>query len=124
MGEKRKQERDLEHKLANAGKDDPDWIWWNQMPIASGLVGHRADRTRAIDLVCKRKVAPFCYRFIELKISRSAGAPLAALMEIFRYGVVYFVLRKNQKVEWLKGVQLDSPIFKASHIDLCVLAPK
>lgn len=68
------------------------------MSIASGLVGHRADRTRAVDLVCKQKENPFYYRFIELKVNRSA--------------------------EWLKHVSLDSPIFHASRIDLCVLAPK
>lgn len=123
--DKRKPERELEHRLADAGKADPDWIWWNQMPIASGLVGHRADRTRAIDLVCKRrKDGPSYYRFIELKINRNAGAPLAALIEILRYGLVYFVLRKNRGAEWLKDISLNSPIFKANHIDLCVLAPK
>jgi hypothetical protein len=53
-------------------------------PDASGLVGHRADRTRAVDLVCKQKENPFYYRFIELKVNRNAGAPLAALMEILR----------------------------------------
>jgi len=123
--DKRKPEREFEHRLADAGKNDEDWIWWNQMPIASGLVGHRADRTRAIDLVCKQRKAGTSYhRFIELKINRNAGAPLAALMEILRYGLVYFVLRKNQRAEWLKDTSLDSLIFKANHIDLCVLAPR
>lgn len=37
---------------------------------------------------------------------------------------MYLVLRKNRSAEWLKDVSLDSPIFHASLIDLCVLAPK
>lgn len=123
--DKRKPERDLEHKLVGAGEDDPDWRWWNQMPIASGLVSYRADRTRAIDLVCqRRKKNPAYYRFIELKIGRESGAPLAAMMEILRYGLVYFALRKNRGQKWLDGISFDSPIFKANCIDLCVLAPE
>ena len=122
--DERTSERDLEHRLVGAGKDDPEWEWWNQMPIASGLVAHRADRTRAIDLVCKRKTNPTYYRLIELKVNRRAGAPLSALMEILRYGLVYFVLRKNRDCAFLNGISLGAPIFKASKIDLCVLAPK
>lgn len=120
----RKPERDFEHRLVCAGENDANWKWWNQMPIASGLVGHRADRTRAIDLVCQGKVNPLHYRLIELKVNRNAGAPLSALMEILRYGLVYYVLRKNRGETWLKDVSLVQPIFKANHIELYVLAPK
>jgi len=120
----RKQEREFEHLLVSAGENDVQWSWWNQMPIASGLVEHRADRTRAIDLVCKNKANPLHYRLIELKVNRDAGASLSALMEILRYGLVYFVLRKNRGEAWLKGISLEQPIFKASFIELCVLAPK
>jgi hypothetical protein len=120
----RKPERDFEHHLVEAGKNDANWIWWNQMPIASGLVEHTADKTRAIDLACQNKANPFHYRLIELKINRKAGTPLSALMEILRYGLVYFVLRKNRGESWLKGISLEQPIFKASLIELCVLAPQ
>lgn len=120
----RKQERDFEHQLADAGVSDKDWVWWNQMPIASGLVEHRADRTRAIDLVCQRKTEPGYYRFVELKCNRHAGAPLVALMEIVRYGLVYFALRKNRVREWLRNADLSKEIFQANKIDLCVLAPQ
>lgn len=45
----------LERKVAKAlkrqKKDDEYSPWWNQMPIASGLVKATADRRRAIDLV-------------------------------------------------------------------------
>jgi DNA polymerase-3 subunit epsilon len=124
LNKKRKPERELEHRLAiKAGKNDGQWTWWNQMPVASGLVGYRADRTRAIDLACKRRDDPTHYRLIELKVSRDAGGPLFALMEIVRYGLIYFVLRKNQKANWLADLSFDAEIFDASQVDLCVLAP-
>ena len=121
----RKPERELEHRLViKAGKkNDGQWIWWNQMPVASGLVGHRADRTRAVDLACKSREDPKHYRLIELKVSRNAGGPLFALMEIIRYGLIYFVLRKNQKADWLADLSFDAEIFDANQVDLCVLAP-
>lgn len=120
----RKGERACEHKLANIiGKDDQKWIWWNQMPLASGLVGHRSDRTSSVDLVGKGINNPKHYRLVELKINRGAGGPLFALMEIVRYGLIYLVLRKNQDEKWLNGVTFEAPIFQANQIDLCVLAP-
>lgn len=122
--DKRKLEREFEHHLVCAGAKNEVWTWWNQMPIASGLVKHRADRTRAIDLVCKNSANPLHYRLIELKINRNAGAPLSALIEILRYGLVYYVLRKNRKEIWLNDIQLNQEIFKATLIELYVIAPK
>ena len=124
LNKQRKPERELEHRLViKAGKNDGQWLWWNQMPVASGLVGHRADRTRAVDLACKSRKDPKHYRLIELKVARKAGGPLFALMEIVRYGLIYFVLRKNQKANWLADLSFDAEIFDASQVDLCVLAP-
>ncbi len=123
--QQRKAERDLEHWIANdAGLEDGKWTWWNQMPIASGLVGHRSDRTRAIDLACKNKDDKSHYRLVELKLNRNAGSPLFALTEILMYGLVYFVLRKNRNEEWLSEDWLNNDIFSARKIDLCVLAPR
>jgi hypothetical protein len=124
--EDRSYERDLEHRLANfVGRTDCDWRWWNQMPIASGLVGKASDKTRAVDLVRQRKNDLNSYQLIELKITQRAGSPLVAVMEILRYGLVYFVLRNTQKPAWFKGAWVDErPIFKAKRIDLCVLAPQ
>lgn len=57
--QKRKSERDLEHMIANiAGRNDQYWKWWNQMPIASGFLEHRSDRTRAIDLPAEVRLTP------------------------------------------------------------------
>jgi len=122
--DKRKPERELEHNLVCTGESDANWKWWNQMPIASGLVEHTADKTRAIDLACQNKANLLHYRLIELKVNRNAGAPLSALMEILRYGLVYYVLRKNRGETWLKDFSLVQPIFKANLIELFVLAPK
>lgn len=122
--ETRKEERDLEHKIANiVGLDDSEWVWWNQMPIASGLVGHRADRTRAIDLACRSKKDSSHYRLIELKVIRKAGSPMFAMIEIVLYTLVYLVLRKNRREKWLSEDWLHTDIFSAKLIDLCVLAP-
>ena len=122
--EDRKPERDLEHKIANiAGRNDQNWKWWNQMPIASGLVEHRSDRTRAIDLACRSKSDSTHYRLIELKVNRNAGSPMFAMIEIVLYGLVYFVLRKNRGEEWLSEDWLNADIFAAQLVDLCVLAP-
>lgn len=120
----RKPERALEHWIANeAGPEDDTWTWWNQMPIASGLVGYRSDRTRAVDLACKNKNDKSHYRLIELKQDRNAGSPLFSLMEIALYGLVYFALRKNSDAEWLAEDWLNNAIFSAQKIELCVLAP-
>lgn len=124
--DKRKPERECEHTLANIiGKGDPKWTWWNQMPIASGLVKSHSDKTRAVDLVCKGKGEgnEKHYKLVELKLNRQAGSPLFAMMEILRYGLIYFVLRKNQHKVWQYGLSPDTRIFEAKQIDLCVLAP-
>ncbi len=123
--ETRNDERDLEHRLANEiGESDRKWRWWNQMPIASGLVSKASDKTRAIDLVRQRKNDSNSYQLIELKVTQGAGSPLVAVMEILRYGLVYFLLRKTPKPAWFKGEWVDKrPIFKAKRVDLCVLAP-
>jgi hypothetical protein len=122
--ETRRAERDLEHKISNTvGLGDSEWIWWNQMPIASGLVGHRADRTRAIDLASRCKKDPSHYRLIELKVTPSSGTPMFAMIEIVLYALVYLVLRKNRGEKWLSVDWLRADIFSAKRIDLCVLAP-
>ena len=93
------------------------------MPIASGLVEHRSDRTRAFDLACRSKSDSTHYRLIELKVNRNAGSPMFAMIEILLYGLVYFVLRKNRGERWLSEDWLTADIFSAQLIDLCVLAP-
>lgn len=94
--------------------------WWNQMPIASGLVHSDHDRRRAIDLVHKYGADSKCYDFIELKID--SDTPLFALMEILLYGLIYLVLRKERG--WLPEPSQQRQVFSARFIGLRVLAPK
>src|SRR5258708_16099261 len=41
----------LERRLVDASGKGSNW--WNQMPVASGLVRPRCDRRRCLDLVCE-----------------------------------------------------------------------
>lgn len=93
--------------------------WWNQMPIASGLIHSDKDRRRAIDLVHNYGTDLTSYDFIELKID--SDTPLFAMMETLLYGLVYLVLRKEP--DWLPEGSRNKPIFMAKKIGLRVLAP-
>ena len=112
----------LERNIAQFLKKEfgDDSHWWNQMPIASGLVKATADRRRAIDLVHRHDPDGKRYDFVELKIE--SDTPIIALMEILRYGLVYLVLRKKR--DWLPEASREQPVFNAAHVGLCVLAPK
>lgn len=112
-----KLERAIAKMLENTKRKD----WWNQMPIASGLIDSDNDRRRAIDLVHSYGDSK-SYDFVELKIDRYPdNTPLFALMEILLYGLVYLVLRKERK--WLPKNFRDVPVFTATNIRLIVLAP-
>lgn len=117
------QEVFLERKIAQClkekyeGNDSP---WWNQMPIASGLMSSTADHRRAIDLVHRHDITGKQYDFVELKID--SDTPLFALTEILRYGLVYLVLREDRN--WLHEDIRKQPVFNAEKIGLRVLAPK
>jgi hypothetical protein len=67
--------------------------WVNQVPVASGLVGPDADRSRKIDLV--HKCGDKEFEFIELKVA--SNTPLYAAMEILKYGVVYIFCREDER---------------------------
>lgn len=113
-----KLERAIAKMLENAKRKD----WWNQMPIASGLIASDNDRRRAIDLVHSYGDSK-SYDFVELKIDRYPdNTPLFALMEILLYGLVYLVLRKERK--WLPECFRDVPVFTATNVRLIVLAPE
>lgn len=112
----------LEKAIAELVKRDKLALpgWWNQMPIASGLIHANSDRRRAIDLVRKSEGPVIEFDFIELKID--SDTPLFALMEILLYGLVYLVLRRNP--DGLSPESKASKVFKAQKVNLRVLAPK
>lgn len=109
----------FERKLAKHFKEHDLKNWWNQMPVASGLVGTYSDRRRAIDLVHRDKKAE-TYDFIELKIA--SDSPVYALMEIVLYGLIYLVSRDNP--DYLSEKSKESEVFQAKKINLRVLAPE
>lgn len=110
----------LERKIAQALLKKGEKDWWNQMPIASGLISVTADRRRAVDLVHRFDPEGSRYDFVELKVD--SDTPVFALMEILRHGLVYLVLRKEP--DWLPEIARGQPVFKAHDVGLRVLAPK
>ena len=107
----------LERAIAALDRKPRDW--WNQMPIASGIVRSQADRRRAIDLIHDCSDGDNEFDFIELKID--SDNPLFALMEIVLYGLVYLALRTQPDA--LSQASRDARVFKAEKINLRVLAP-
>jgi hypothetical protein len=105
----------LERAIAKLGVEG----WWNQMPIAAGLVHSHADLRRAIDLVhCNENRTEF--DFIELKID--SDNPLYALMEIVLYGLVYLSVRREPA--YCHADRRNAAVLTAKQINLRVLAPK
>jgi hypothetical protein len=86
--------------------------WANQVPVASGLIGSRRDRRRAIDLVRRRGERHF--ELIELKFA--SDTPLFAAAEIIGYGCLWLIARDDKP-------SCPSALLDADHIDLRVLAP-
>ena len=109
----------FERKLAKYFKEHDLNNWWNQMPVASGLVGATSDRRRAVDLVHWDETTE-AYDFIELKID--SDFPVYALMEIVLYGLIYLVSRDNP--DYLSDKSRKSGVFQARQINLRVLAPE
>lgn len=93
--------------------------WFNQCPVASGIVGSRSNRKNAIDLVHWSESSR-CARLIELKWG--SNDPLYALREILRYGVAYIFCRVHRKELPLQG-KYFRPLMDAHHVNLEVVAP-
>lgn len=88
--------------------------WYNQVPVASGLVDHLADKRAAIDLLQYNGVAA---QFIELKWK--SDTPVFALFEILRYGLAYILSYINQA----EFGYAEKPLMGLSGVSLCVIAP-
>jgi hypothetical protein len=113
-----RREVSLERAIVNIPKEVwPDAAnWFNQVPVASGLVDPDADRRRSIDLVHKCSDKDRAYEFIELKVA--SNTPLYAAMEILKYGLLYIFARKHPEL-FNDGLEL----LQAKRIELKVLAP-
>ena len=104
-------ERGLVKACVDAGRKD----WWNQVPIASGLVSSTAGRRRAIDLVHERCCHAF--DFVELKVE--SDSPIYAAIEVMQYGIVWLLTRQAKvALGYTAGTLLDG-----DEANLSVLAP-
>ncbi|NOZ43186.1 MAG: hypothetical protein GXP02_08505 [Alphaproteobacteria bacterium] len=89
--------------------------WYNQIPIASGLLDEVSDKRAAVYWV---HMKDDCLELVELKWA--SDTPLYAIFEILRYGLTYLFCYMN-KVEF--DFQ-DLPAMNVSRIKLTTLAPK
>jgi hypothetical protein len=104
-------ETTLERAIARAAGRD----WANQVPAASGLWDHVADKRRAVDLV--RRFGDRSFELIELKVE--SDTPLRAAVEIVQYGLLYALARERYP-EWERG---SKELLQAKAVHLRVLAP-
>ena len=75
--------------------------WFNQCPVASGIVDARKDRRRAIDLI---HLSGGRARLIELKWK--SDSPASALFQILEYGLAYLLARFHMREFQLEKRQL------------------
>ncbi|MXW48743.1 MAG: hypothetical protein F4X81_04635 [Gammaproteobacteria bacterium] len=104
----------LEKAVANLARAGHMPGWFNQCPVATGLVDPHADRGRRIDLVHLdgEKV-----RLVELKWD--SDTPASALFQVVEYGLAWLFA-------WLRKDELglaDRPVMSLPKISLEVLAP-
>lgn len=104
----------LERALAVLGAKGVLDDWYNQIPVASGLIDHRADKRAAIDLV---RADENSADFIELKWA--SDTPLFAAFEILRYGLVYLFCRDKREEFGYEAF----PLMGIRNVSLQVLAP-
>ncbi len=88
--------------------------WYNQIPVASGLIDDIANKRTAIDLL---QLSDTSAEFIELKLA--SNTPLFAAIEILLYGLAYLYSYIHQsELGYDKKV-----LMRLKRITLSVLAP-
>jgi hypothetical protein len=87
--------------------------WCNQIPVASGLVDHKADKRAAVDLA---RIKGDRLDLYELKWK--SDTPVHTAFEILRYGLAYVLCRANPKLGYA-----DLPTMKVKALGLNVVAP-
>jgi hypothetical protein len=105
----------LERAIAILGERGFSEGWFNQVPVASGLVNGSADRRAAIDLVRHRNDKA---EFIELKWE--SDTPAYAAFEILRYGLAYLLSYINRET----FDYAENPLMRVREVSLRVLAPR
>ncbi len=104
----------LERAIAVVAENGPLDSWYNQVPVASGLINDRADKRAAIDLLEYKGNSA---AFVELKWA--SDTPAYAAFEILRYGLAYLLCRNN-KVEFKYE---EKALMLVDTVELQVLAP-
>ena len=105
----------LERAIALLGEHGELEDWFNQVPVASGLIDHEADKRAAIDLL---RFNGEHGEFVELKWE--SNTPVFAAFEILLYGLVYLYARVNRKTLGY----LEKPLMSVCEVSLRVLAPR
>lgn len=104
----------LEWKIIESAPGD----WYNQVPVASGLVDHKLHKRCAIDLV--RKADEKSFDFIELKLG--SNTPLFAAIELLQYALVW-LLSGTEDYGPRLGYLIPPTLLSAERVSLYVLAP-
>ena len=113
-------EKMLEKAVAMLGESCHMPEWFNQCPVASGIVGSRSNTKNAVDLVHWSESSGYA-RLVELKWK--SNDPPYALREILRYGVAYIFCRGHRKELPLQG-KYYRPLMDVHRIALEVVAPR
>ena len=112
-------EKMLEKAVAMLGESCHMPKWFNQCPVASGIVGSKSNRKNAVDLVHWSETSGHA-RLIELKWE--SDNPPYARREILRYGVAYLFCRVHKDDLPLQG-KFYRPLMDAHSVALEVVAP-
>ena len=104
----------LERAIAILGEKGVLEEWYNQIPVASGLVNDRVDKRAAVDLL---RLRDNCVDLVELKWG--SDTPAFAAFEILEYGLAYLFCR-NKLDEFGYG---SKALMHTNRISLQVLAP-
>ncbi len=105
----------LERAIARLGERGELKEWFNQVPVASGLIDDKADKRAAIDLLRHKDNWA---EFVELKWK--SDTPVFAAFEILLYGLAYLYSRVKRKTLGY----LEKPLLSVSKVSLRVLAPR
>ena len=91
--------------------------WYNQCPVATGVVDPQADRRRCVDLV---RLSHGTARLVELKWG--SDSPASALFQVLEYGLAYLLARVRRREFGLdeRAIMQDS----VTSVRLEVVAPK
>ena len=104
----------LERAIAILGERGDLKNWYNQIPVASGLIDGKADKRAAVDLI---RIEERNIDLVELKWA--SDTPAFAAFEILLYGLAYLLCRDEQVTFGYE----DNELMKCDHVALQVLAP-